>query len=165
MDVLKDLFRILEPEDIPDGHLERFERKLESQLHQSVFNRIFFRYGYIAAIIILVIILSVAMPKANSNRFKLSASILTLEDSEMVETEQYFQKEIIQRMLRIEDLSNDKDCSILKDLEEFDISLKKLRSDYKQTPGDTRIVNAVLTTYMLKIEAMDKIMSILQKNS
>lgn len=165
MDVLKDMFRDIEPENIPDGHIKRFSRKLESQLHQPIFNKMFFRYGYVAAIIILAIILSVAMPETNNNRFKLPTAILTMEDNELVETEQYFQKEINQRMLLIEDLSNDKDCSILKDLKGFDVSLKKLRNDYKQTPGDTRIVNAVLTTYMLKIEAMDKIMNILQKNS
>ncbi len=165
MDVLKDMFRDTRPVDVPDGHTERFSRKLESRLHRPVFNRISFKYGYIAAIIILVIVLSVAMSKTNNNNFKLPAAILTMEDSELVETEQYFQKEINQRMLMIEDLSDDNGHSILKDLEEFDVSLKKLRNDYKQTPGDTRIVNAVLTTYMLKIEAMDKIMNILQKYS
>jgi hypothetical protein len=162
-DVLRDKFnKGYRGENPPEGHLERFTDMLDNQLYKPVFsNKVLLAYA--AAVAVIVVILSIALNNDESKTF--TTTILSMEDIEMIETEQYFQSEIDKRIAVIKKMEEDNKSNMLNDIKEFDSSLKKLLVDYQQTPGDDRIVNAVLTTYLMKIEALDKIMNILQKHS
>lgn len=162
-DVLKNRFNeSYQDKNLPEDHLERFSDKLDNHFHKPVFTRKVI-LTYAAAIAVIVVILSITMNNKDSKSF--TTTILSMEDVEMIETEQYFQSEIDKRIAVIKKMEDSQKINMLEDIKEFDSSLKKLMLDYRLTPGDDRIVNAVLTTYLMKIEALDKIMNILQKHS
>jgi hypothetical protein len=162
-DVLKNIFsESYHEENLPEKHFDRFSEKLDDHLHKPVYGKKTM-LAYVAAIAAIVVLLTVIISKKTSTSF--NKTILSMEDVEMIETEQYFLNEIDRRMAVIRIMEDTHKIKMLDDIKEFDSSLKRLKLDYNQTPGDDRIVNAVLTTYLMKIEALDKIMNILQKHS
>ena len=87
--------------------------------------------------------------------------------SEIVETEMYYEGLINERIRKIEQLNPHAEqiSEILKDLSEFDNSLVNMKKDLEQAPGDERIIGAVMNTYRMKLEVLDNIVEIFQKKS
>lgn len=152
------------PAELPTGHQLRFESKLQSQLHSHRKSPTIYLLYAIAASILLLICLNIFIFSDFNSSPEL---ILVQENAEIIETEQYLQNEILQRLAVIEDLKiePEKSGNFKNDIKEIDESLDKLKDDLEQAPGDQRIVDAILNTYILKIETLDNIMNILQKYS
>jgi hypothetical protein len=164
-DLLQEKIQMLNvSSELPEGHLMRFEDRLHNQLHATKKIYKFYVLYAVAASILLFICLNIfVFPKIHSN----SELILAKESAEIVETEQYFQSEISQRMAVIKnlELKSTTPGDFKPDIVELDESLDKLKNDLKETPGDQRVVDAILNTYLLKIETLDNIVTILQKYS
>jgi septal ring factor EnvC (AmiA/AmiB activator) len=152
------------PSELPEGHYNRFESKLQKQLDNENMVRWPIYSIAIAASIVLLICLSIVKFSTKESKPEL---ILAKENSEVVETEQYFQAEISQRITLIKSLEakSNKRKKFESDIKELDESLNSLRNDLQEAPGDQRVVDAILNTYILKIETLDNIVSILQKYS
>jgi len=151
-------------ENPPEGHLKRFEEKLDANLHRK---KITLRpwQGYAAVAITGIILLFSILysePETCSG-----GNILSNTDEEYVEAEFFLIQEIDHRIGIIDTLIIDEQQAenLLADISEIDYSLCKLKKDLVEAPGDQRIINAVLNTYMLKIEALDYIVNIIQKYS
>lgn len=144
----------------PEGHRNRFEQKLNE--HFSKKRTIKWHIAAYAASIVLLI--SVSLMFFLNQEVDNSAFLLSIENEEFVESELYYQQQIAIKMAAIQQLNED-DTSYTLDLVEFDESLESLKSDLNEAPGDVRVVEAVLNTYMLKIEALDNIVTILKKIS
>lgn len=165
MDILREKLKNTGSCELPDNHQERFESKLESYYGSTNKNYLFiFSLTVSVAVITILIVLFFNNPVTINN--KTNDIILTSESYELKETEQYFRSQIKFRLNQINSLKiNKEQKTIINDLKDLDNALLKLKSDYKKTPGDERIVNAVLNTYLIKIEALDNIMNILKKYS
>ena len=144
----------------PSGHKERFEQRLNEHFGKSRSIR-WHLPAYAASIIILVSTLTILLL---NNKTVDSQLILSLENEEFIESEVYFQNLVAQKIATIENLDS-ANKSIIDDIHEFDESLMNLKNDLIEAPGDERIVAAVLNTYMLKIEALDNLVTILKKIS
>lgn len=162
MTLLEDKIRELKPKpDEPSsGHKQRFEQRLSEHFGNTKSIK-WHLPAYAATIILLVSSLTILLV---NNRTIKSEIILSLEDAEYFETEIYFQQLVAERLAIIESLDSANEMQI-DDFNEFDESLLVLKNDLNEAPGDERIVGAVLNTYMLKIEALDKLVIILKKTS
>jgi hypothetical protein len=166
MDALREHFKhCIIPSDIPKGHQKRFEARLRSEFQIKPLHSLRIAIYAAAAIVILLITITTLYQK-NKIQFN-TTLILANVSGEAVETEKYLQKQISMRLTAIDTIYKPgKDFfSFKKDMREFDESLESLKKDLKQTPGDQRIVDAVINTYLLEIESLDTIMNILNKNS
>ncbi len=170
MDNLKSIFERAKfgLKDIPSGHETRFLDKLDNELPKISKSKKFILpiLGYaVAASIGIVLFLSIVKTTNNS---QLGESIILIsETAETVEAEVYLQNQVVTRMETIHQLDKRKKhtADIIDDILEFDNSLSRLKSDLKEAPGDQRIVDAVLNTYIMKIEALDNIVNILKNIS
>ncbi|MBN1117803.1 MAG: hypothetical protein JXA77_11395 [Bacteroidales bacterium] len=163
MDLLRNKFSNSIQEDLPEGHFSRFEAKLNSKLHSSSEKKTLYISIYaIAAVFIAALLLSFLYQKPDTKT--INVLILAQESSELIETEKYFQYQIQEKLNQIDALVDKiEQKKIKKDLLGFDSELDNLKEDYKQAPGDQRVVNAVINTYMMKIEAIDNIINIVHK--
>jgi hypothetical protein len=100
----------------------------------------------------------------SGNQDAKSELILLLEDEEYAESERYFQQQVEEKIATLKVLEPDI-SSKLMDIMEFDESLNNLKKDLEETPGDERVVEAVINTYMLKLEALDNMVLILKKQA
>jgi hypothetical protein len=164
MDALKEIFIKDSPEqiDLPNGHSSRFEKKLENEFHKRKFMLWISISATAAGIVLLLLFASVFSNFSQDNTIILSST-----DAETVESEYYLRYEIQNRLNKINTIEagNFKDKSLMKDINDLDESLSKLRTDLNKSPNDQRIINAVITTYRLKLQALDNILTILHKYS
>lgn len=165
---MDDLKRLLESTEsaveLSSGHAKRFEDKLRLQFPKKILIPKKIAYLSIAASIAVILSLFTIIKVVNQD--KPTNLIFAQEEMELIETEVYLQNTINQKLAEINSLKDVIDkTNILKDISEVDETLKVLRDDYKEAPGDSRVINAVIITYMRKIEALDNIKIILQKNS
>ncbi len=141
-------------EEPPAGHLDRFEKKLNSRLSGKTV-LLFYRIGYTAAILVLIGVLALRLNSQNHE----TELILASQGEEMVESEIYLQQLANEKISQIKASGvNSKEFS--KVIKEFDESLLNLKKDLLEAPGDKRVVEAVFNTYMLKIETLDNILTI-----
>ena len=161
-----DLFekKIMETSFVPSepakGHSGRFEQRLVEHFGHSKSIR-WHIPAYAASIILLVSVLSILFFNNKTSEPNL---ILSLENEEFIESEIYFQQLVKIKVTTIENL-NLTTSTNLSEIKEFDESLKNLQEDLLEAPGDERVVEAVLNTYMLKIEALENIVTILKKQA
>lgn len=143
-----------------EGHRDRFEKKLSAQ-HTKQKQKSWQLIAYAATIVLLFSISAIYFSNQDytSNQAK-----LIIENEEFIESELYYKQQIAIKIATIERLDSDKEINS-DDLAEFDESLTTLKQDLHEAPGDPRVVEAVLNTYMLKIEALDNIVTILKKIS
>jgi hypothetical protein len=144
----------------PSGHEKRFSEKLDKHFRSSP-KIDWWITAYAASI---ALILGLALFYIDKTPTSDTSLILALENQEYLESEIYFQNLVASKIATLKSL--DKNAKThLSDIKEFDKSLANLKEDLKEAPGDERIVEAVLTTYMLKIEALDNIEKILKNIS
>jgi hypothetical protein len=142
------------------GHKKRFEQRLD--LYFGASKRLnWYLPAYAASIILLVSVFSITVLRKEPTK---STLVLPIENSEYYESEVYFQNMIDQKLARLKKYDS-KIVSHISEIQEFDESLQMLKNDLLEAPGDQRIVEAVLHTYMLKIEALDNLVNILSKTS
>lgn len=170
MDNLKRIFKneYLNQEDVPSGHEVRFLEKLEKELpgNSKLKRWVLPAISYaVAASVGIVFFLSII---GNNNDTQLASPIiLHSENAESIEAEVYLQKQVESRMETIQELDKKgkHTAELIGDIVEFDNSLNRLSTDLHEAPGDRRIVEAVINTYIKKIEALDNIVYKLQKIS
>jgi hypothetical protein len=151
--------------ELPENHQLRFEAKLRKALPQPFEMRS--KILIFAAAMILLIISFVVVKQSSRNSSSYSDLILARETIDMIETEKYLRGQIELKISKFDSLgiNNQLAFDFKLNLKELDESLEQLRKDLQVTPGDQRIVDAVINTYMLKIETIDNIMNILHKYS
>lgn len=170
MDYLKKIFekQRFDQQDIPEGHETRFLGKLNSELPGMNKSKrwVVPALSYAAAATIGVI-LFLSITNTPIQEQSKENIILLSETEETIEAEVYLQNQVETRMETIQQLDKKRKhtAKIMDDIHDFDNSLNRLASDLKEAPGDQRIVDAVLNTYIMKIEALDNIVNILQKIS
>ena len=150
--------------DLPEGHQQRFEKKLYSRMNVKNSRMVIF-YA-IAASILLFFCLNITQ-LLNIKSAPTPNLILSHESEETIETEQYLQSEISNRISQLNSMKLKKEQVkiINNDIRDIDQSLNNLKEDLKEAPGDQRIVNAVINTYIIKLETLDNIMHLIKKYS
>lgn len=156
----KDFFEEAEPSD---GHLERFNRKLEQRFHSQKVTRSIVPYLLKAAVVTLLITLSSLWTWDHFLRPGNSRMTLGQVSPQYKEVENYYVHQV--NMMESEIVSVDmKDGSaqktmLLKEMKTMDSTYVSLQKELKANPNDERIINAMIEHYQTKLEVMTYIVN------
>lgn len=144
------------PEDDPqEGHIKRFEKKLNSaseiRSRLQVYQRIAIAAS-IAAFLLLATILTVKFGELKTHK-----TVLYSASSELYETELYLTGEINEKM-EILTSSGSLDKAVLEDIHEIDQSFEEVRKELIKNPNDDRLISAVIETYRIKLDLLNEIL-------
>jgi hypothetical protein len=143
-------------EDIPDGHIERFEQKLNREFPVLDNIRSFKILMLAASIIFFITTFTILLINM---RYSLPGKqILTLATPEMYEAEQFYLNAISEK---INILNKKKKISIelSGDLKEIDKTIKSISKEMTQNPGDQRLISAVINVYQSKLDLLDDVIT------
>ncbi len=147
------------------GHMERFERKVDRQ-HRSLFARI--PYVLKAAVVLLLVALSSILIYEQARIYYQNQQVLSLQDisDEFGEAEFYYTSLIKNKYQEIDRLNIDDPKQkemLMIELDEMDKLFHSLQKDFQTNPTDTRIINAMISHYQLKLNIMSQIIKQLEE--
>jgi hypothetical protein len=165
MKPVDDFFRenreLFDADDPPEGHLNRFYKKLKAS-GDSGKTRTLTILLKIAAMVIIGLFLSTLLYKGLSLYHSVLAEDSCL-NTELCEAEDFYSKEAETYYRRIEKMpfTNDPQTrnEILKELREMDAQVAGMKEDLKQNPNDERIIHSIINYYQEKIDLMDMIIT------
>ncbi len=155
----RNLFEDAEP---MDGHIERFNWKLEKRLHSKETKRSIVPYLLRAAVVTVLVTLSSLWVW---DHFIRADKGMTLGEvsPQYREVENYY---IHQVNMMEGEIKNDEATSspeqkaeLQKELQSMDSAYVQLKKELKANPSDERIINAMIEHYQTKVEVMSYIVS------
>lgn len=156
-------------EEPPEGHLSRFDDKLQELSGRRRNSRRFLIWKIAASVAFILIVSYFGIQRLNLNNNYQTTDRSPLIMSELSEAEEYYNAQLSLYYEKIESLefNNDKDekRKVLEELSEMDNNIRMIKQDLRQNPDDERIVYAIINFYQVKIEIMDLIISHAQKSS
>ena len=156
----KDFFEDAEPSE---GHLERFNRKLEMRFQVAPVKRSIVPYLLKAAVVTLLITLSSLWTWDHFIRTGSSRMTLGQVSPQYKEVENYYvhQVNMMEGEIVNVDLKNNPDQKVLlmKEMKSMDSTYVSLQKELKANPTDERIINAMIEHYQTKLEVMTYIVN------
>jgi hypothetical protein len=156
----KDFFEDAEPSE---GHLERFNRKLEKRFQVTAVKRSIVPYLLRAAVVTLLITLSSLWTWDHFIRTGSSRMTLGQVSPQYKEVENYYvhQVNLMEGEIVNVDLKNNpaQKKLLMKEMSSMDSTYITLQKELKANPNDERIINAMIEHYQTKLEVMSYIVS------
>ena len=163
-DIIRENTGFFDSEEPSAIHFEKFLMKLDNS-HRNVkkerYIRILTHAASVAAVFLLIV--SIILLRKQSSDDTISQKL----PAEVTEIENYFQYQIESSLRTLN--SSLENCPVQKQnlqscFKELDKSFKTIQSDLKENPGDERILNALINHYQTKLEIMEQIIRISDKN-
>jgi hypothetical protein len=156
----KDFFEDAEPSD---GHLERFNRKLEMRFQVKTIKRSIVPYLLKAAVVTLLITLSSLWTWDHFIRTGSSRMTLGQVSPQYKEVENYYvhQVNLMEGEIVNVDLKSNPEqkTMLMKEMKSMDSTYVSLQKELKANPNDERIINAMIEHYQTKLEVMTYIVN------
>jgi hypothetical protein len=156
----RDFFEEAEPRE---GHLERFNRKLEMRFHTVTFKRSIVPYLLRAAVVTLLVTLSSLWTWDHFIRSDRNRMALGDVSPQYREVENYYvhQVNMMESELRTISLPNspEQQAELKKEMKSMDSVYVHLQKELKANPNDERIINAMIEHYQTKLEVMTYIVN------
>lgn len=155
----RDIFETNEP---IDGHLDRFNWKLEKRLHSQANKRSIVPYLLRAAVVTLLVTLSSLWAWDNFIR---SEKGMTLGEvsPQYREVENYYvhQVNLMENEILSLDFGSNPEQKVMltKELRSMDSTYTQLQLELKANPNDERVINAMIEHYQTKVDVMNYILS------
>ncbi len=142
-------------------HMSIFEKKLTAMDMNK--NRLVYSLLKYAASVILILGISVIIWLARNPQNGTNIYVFN-ENEELIETEQYYKALLHEKYSELDMLSakskNLNLWEVKKDLKEFDHDIRRLKKDWQLNPGDERIANTVISSYILHLETLEQIIEL-----
>ena len=156
----KDFFEDAEPSE---GHLERFNRKLEKRFQINTIKRSIVPYLLKAAVVTLLITLSSLWTWDHFIRTGSTRMTLGQVSPQYKEVENYYvhQVNLMEGEIINVDLKNNpvQKSMLMKEIKSMDSTYVSLQKELKANPNDERIINAMIEHYQTKLEVMTYIVN------
>ena len=156
----KDFFEEAEPSE---GHLERFNRKLEKRFQVTTIKRSIVPYLLRAAVVTLLITLSSLWTWDHFIRTGSSRMTLGQVSPQYKEVENYYvhQVNLMEGEIVNVDLKNNPEQKklLMKEMSSMDSTYVSLQKELKANPNDERIITAMIEHYQTKVEVMTYIVN------
>jgi hypothetical protein len=156
----KDFFEDAEPSE---GHLERFNRKLEIKFQKNTIKRSIVPYLLKAAVVTLLITLSSLWTWDHFIRTGSSRMTLGQVSPQYKEVENYYvhQVNLMEGEIVNVDLKNNpaQKIMLVKEMKSMDSTYVSLQKELKANPNDERIITAMIEHYQTKLEVMTYIVN------
>ena len=144
-----------------DGHLERFNWKLERRLHSQATRRSIVPYLLKAAVVTLLITLSSLWTWDQFIRKDRGGMALGDVSPQYKEVENYYvhQVNLMEGELQNVDFGTNPEQKemLQKELKSMDSTYVQLQKELRANPNDERIINAMIEHYQTKIEVLSYI--------
>jgi len=141
-------------EDLPIGHLQRFKKKLDADMHHS--NTLYKFRGLAAAIAILLVVSLTIIYTFNYSYHHSTKLLLANYSTDIAETEKYYNSVLQNKVLKIRH-TNKMNSDLNFDLKEFNETLKNISRDIDVNPHDERLIAALFKVYQSQLDALDYI--------
>ena len=162
-DIIKSNKDFFEDEEPSEGHLERFNRKLEIRFQVAPVKRSIVPYLLKAAVVTLLITLSSLWTWDHFIRTGSSRMTLGQVSPQYKEVENYYvhQVNMMEGEIVSVDLKNNPDqkALLMKEMKGMDSTYVSLQKELKANPNDERIINAMIEHYQTKLEVMTYIVN------
>ena len=156
----KDFFEDAEPSE---GHMERFNRKLEMRFQVATVKRSIVPYLLKAAVVTLLITLSSLWTWDHFIRSGSNKMTLGQVSPQYKEVENYYVHQVNMmegEIVNVDLKSNPEQKSLLmKEMKSMDSTYVSLQKELKANPNDERIINAMIEHYQTKLEIMTYIVN------
>ena len=83
---------------------------------------------------------------------------LSMVSPDLAETEQYYTMLISEKLLEIEANGQHIDPAVIRDLKSLDQAYSELRSDLGDNLDNDEVITAMITSYKIKLEVLDRIL-------
>lgn len=157
----KDRFNEMEP---PEGHMERFQQRLEKYNKKSPTLHVSFSAGIIlkAAVVSILVVLSSLWVYEHINEPDQPQQIVLKEASpEFREAQIYYSSMVQKKYSQIKDFNfknSEQKEMLLQELNTMDSIYVNIKKDIKEHPNDPRVLNALIRHYQMKLDVMNRIL-------
>jgi cytochrome c-type biogenesis protein CcmH/NrfG len=156
----RDLFEDQEP---MEGHLERFNWKLEKRLHSTATKRSIVPYLLRAAVVTVLVTLSSLWTWDHFIRTDKGKMTLGDVSPQYKEVENYYVHQVNMmegELLNVDFANNAEQKEMLKkEMNSMDSVYTQLQKELKANPNDERIINAMIEHYQTKLDVMTYIVN------
>jgi hypothetical protein len=156
----RDLFEGNEP---IDGHLDRFNWKLEKRLHSKAVKRSIVPYLLRAAVVTILVTLSSLWTWDHFIRADRARMTLGQVSPQYKEVENYYVHQVNMmesELINIDLKDNPEQKQVLvSEMKSMDSVYVQLQKELKLNPNDERIINAMIEHYQTKLEVMTYIVN------
>lgn len=156
----RDLFEDQEP---MEGHLDRFNWKLEKRLHSTATKRSIVPYLLRAAVVTILVTLSSLWTWDHFIRTDKGEMTLGDVSPQYKEVENYYvhQVNLMEgELLNVDFANNAEQKEVLKkEMNSMDSVYTQLQKELKANPNDERIINAMIEHYQTKLDVMTYIVN------
>jgi hypothetical protein len=162
-EIIKNNKDFFDEEEPSEGHLERFNRKLEIMFGPKVAKRSIVPYLLRAAVVTLLLTLSSLWTWDHFIRPDRNRITLGDVSPEYKEVENYYVHQV--NMMKSEivniDLKNNPEQKeiLFKEMKSMDSVYVQLQKELKANPDDERIINAMIEHYQTKMDVMNYILN------
>ena len=159
-DIIRENRNLFEEREPIEGHLDRFNWKLEKRLHSNATRRSIVPYLLRAAVVTLLVTLSSLW---TWDHFIRADKGMTLGDvsPQYKEVENYYVHQVnyMEGELKTVDFGNspEQKAELQKEIKGMDSTYVQLQKELKANPNDERIINAMIEHYQTKVEVMSYI--------
>ena len=162
-DFIRDKRCLFDDREPIEGHMERFEWKLEKRLHSQRNKRSIVPYLLKAAAVTIMITLSSLWIWDNFIRSGKERMALGDVSPQYREVENYYVHQVssIEGELKNSYLKDDPEQKMMleKELRTMDSVYLQLQKDLKANPNDERIINAMIQHYQTKVDVLSYILN------
>jgi len=162
-DIIRNNNDFFEEEEPSEGHLERFNRKLEKRFQVNTIKRSIVPYLLKAAVVTLLITLSSLWTWDHFIRTGSTRMTLGQVSPQYKEVENYYvhQVNLMEGEIVNVDLKNNpvQKTMLMKEIKSMDSTYVSLQKELKANPTDERIINAMIEHYQTKLEVMTYIVN------
>jgi hypothetical protein len=162
-EIIRNNRNLFEGNEPMDGHLDRFNWKLEKRLHSGSFKRSIVPYLLKAAVVTILVTLSSLWTWDNFIRKDNEGMTLSQVSPQYKEVENYYVHQVNMmesEIVNIDLKDNPEQKQMLtNEINSMDSVYVQLQKDLKANPDDERIINAMIEHYQTKVEVMSYIVS------
>jgi hypothetical protein len=162
-EIIRDNRNIFEDKEPIDGHLDRFNWKLEKRLHSDATKRSIVPYLLRAAVVTLLVTLSSLWTWDHFIRSDKGTMALGDVSPQYKEVENYYvhQVNLMEGQLQSVDFGTNPEQKMMlqKELKSMDSTYVLLEKELKANPNDERIINAMIEHYQTKVEVLSFILN------
>lgn len=153
--------------DLPDGHLERFEKKLRKKNSKSKS----YWYSLAAAVLILLSLSGIIQYNQSQSRNIVNTEkIISLGDisPQYKEIEEFYRRDLYLKISEFDSLNchiePEQKAMVNHELQQLDQVYISLQKELNQNRSDERIINAMINNYQYKIEFLDLVIEQIKEN-
>lgn len=153
--------------DLPQGHLSRFQKKLDKQ---KPVDKIYWYSMAAAVALLLSLSIFIRYQQKQTKEIADTKRLISLSDvsPQYKEVEEFYRQDLYRKINEFQQLNckinQEQKEMIHNELQQLDIVYQSLQEDLKQNRQDERIINAMINNYQYKIEFLELVIEQIKEN-